>query len=240
MISPDLARIGVPAEGPTAATLHVDVIADWVCPWSFLGKRRLDEALASVHGPVQVTWHPFQLNPGMPPEGKDFETYLRDKFGDPVKLAPSLRQLTEQGEKEGINFRFDRIARVPNTIDAHRLMHLAEAEGIDTNDLADRLFRAFFEDGKDISNAAVLTTIGVETGLDASDIRATFDNDDTRRIVLAQEAQMRQNGVESLPGFLINKRLFVVGPQPTEAFVSIFDRAMFGEESDLVVSSTIH
>lgn len=225
---------------PLQAALQVDVIADLVCPWCYLGKRRLDDALLAVHGPSNVRWYPFQLNPAMPAAGMGFEEYLVSKFGDPEELRPALEQLTTEGKMEGINFRFDKLSRVPSTLNAHRLMKLAETERANTSDLAEEFLKGFFESGLDIGDRDVLSELATRHGLETSDINKTLDDDLSRRAVLAQEAQVRHGGITGVPDFLVNKRLFVVGAQSTEALVSAFDRAIFGEFSDNPVAATIH
>jgi predicted DsbA family dithiol-disulfide isomerase len=222
------------------ATLTVDVIADLVCPWSYLGKRRLDEALTRVLGPVLVSWYPFQLNPDMPTGGMDFDEYLRTKFGEREMVEPGLQRLEAIGRDAGIDFRFDRIRRVPNTLDAHRLMKLAEERGADATRLAESILRAFFTEGQDVSDRDVLAALGARAGLTVADINRGLEDDLSRQIVLSQEAQVRTGGVSGVPDFLINKRLFVMGAQSTETLVGVFDRAMFGAESDLDVSPTVH
>jgi len=240
MISPGLSNISGHDDRSSPAELQVDVIADLICPWCYLGKRRLDDALAAVHGPSSVSWFPFQLNPAMPESGVAFDDYLRTKFGDPEKLQPAIEELTRLGKSAGIRFRFDRIDNVPNTLNAHRLMSLAETNGASSSRLAEQLLRSFFEEGQDISNPDVLAEVGAREGLSSSAVLAALEDDVSRRSVLAQEAQVRQSGVTGVPDFLVNKRLFVVGAQSTDNLVSVFDRAMFGEESDLITSPTVH
>lgn len=223
----------------TPASLRIDVIADFVCPWSYIGKQRLDEALASVFGPVQVSWHPFQLNPDMPEDGMAFEEYLRSKFGDPEALEPALEQLTRLGAAQGLELRFDRIQRVPSTRAAHRLMKLAESEGRQS-ELAAQLYRAFFTGGEDIGRRDVLLEIARRAGLPGEAAVRQLDDETADRIVLAEEAEARKAGVTGVPDFMINKRLFVVGAQSTATLLDAFDRAMFGEDSDLPVSGTVH
>lgn len=226
-------------ETQAPAALRVDVIADFVCPWCYIGKHRLDEALASVLGPVQVAWHPFQLNPDMPDDGMLLEDYLRDKFGEPEALQPALDQLTRLGAAEGLELAFDRIVRVPNTRAAHRLMKLAEIEGRQS-ELADGLFRAFFGEGRDIGRHDVLVELAREAGLTPETAAQYLDDERIDRIVLAEEAQARKAGVTGVPDYMINKRLFVIGAQSEATLLGAFDRAMFGEDSDLTVSDTLH
>lgn len=240
MIGSGIARISTNAPPRSLATLQVDVIADLACPWSFLGKKRLDEALAAVHGPSTVTWYPFQINPGIPDNGMPFDEYVAKKFGDPAMLQPAMEQLQAAGAEQGIEFRFDRITHVPNTLNAHRLMNLAEQQSADTSLLAESILTSFFAQGLDISDPDVLAELGDEVGLGTTDVLTTLEDERSKSIVLSQEAQVRQSGVTGVPDFLINKRLFVVGPHHTDSLVSVFDRAMFGEESDLPVSAIVH
>ncbi len=240
MISPGLTTLLDRENAGSPATLQVDVIADLICPWCYLGKRRLDDALSAVHGPSLVSWYPFQINPAMPSSGMSLDEYLDKRFGSAEKLQPAMDELTQMGKAEGITFNFDKLKRIPNTLDAHRLMKLAETEELSTSDLAENILRGFFERGLDIADRDVLIDIGGDSGLSPTVIGEMLDNDLSRRVVLSQEAQVRQSGVTGVPDFLINKRLFAVGAQSTESLVNIFDRAMFGEESDLPVSPIVH
>ncbi len=240
MISPGLTTLLDSETAGSPATLQVDVIADLICPWCYLGKRRLDDALSAVHGPSLVSWYPFQINPAMPSAGMALDEYLDKRFGSAEKLQPAMDELALIGKAEGINFDFDKLKRIPNTLDAHRLMKLAETEELSTSDLAEKLLRGFFEGGLDIADRDVLIDIGGGSGLSPTEINEMLDDDLSRRLVLSQEAHVRQSGVTGVPDFLINKRLFAVGAQSTESLVNIFDRAMFGEESDLPVSPIIH
>lgn len=239
-MSQNLSKIVGSNGKPLQASLQVDVIADLVCPWCYLGKRRLDDALLAVHGPSTVSWHPFQLNPAMPAAGMEIKDYLASKFGDPEDLKLALERLTEVGKSEGVNFRFDKLSRVPNTMNAHRIMKLAETERANTSDLAEEILKGFFESGLDIGDRDVLSELAIRHGLEIADINKTLDDDLSRRVVMSQEAQVRRGGITGVPDFLVNRRLFVVGAQSTEALVNAFDRAMFGDADDNLVSATIH
>jgi len=240
MIGPGPAKISPDALRQSPATLQVDVIADLACPWCYLGKQRLDEALSAVHGPSVVTWFPFQVNPSLPEKGMRFEDYLTSRFGDPETLQPAIDELTTIGRGAGIDFRFDRIAKVPNTLNAHRLMQAASEKGRDSSTLAALILRSFFTEGLDISDPDVLVGIGAACGLDRVDVLKALEEERMRTVVLAQESQVRASGVSGVPDFLVNKRLLVMGAQQTKHLVSVFDRAMFGKESDLPVSATVH
>ncbi len=240
MIDPGITNIAQSDDSLPVAALRVDIIADLICPWSYLGKRRLDDALLAVRGPSVVNWIPFQLNPDMPAEGMAFDDYLLSKFGHRDTIQPGLDYLTEAGRADGLHFRFDRIERVPQTLDAHKLMTLADQEGIDTLALAERIFKGFFEEGLNISDREVLLMFGEQNGLSADAIEKALDDDLIRQRVLGLEAQVRKGGVTGVPDFLINRRLFIMGAQKTEILVDVFDRAMFGEESDQPVSPTLN
>lgn len=240
MIDPSIVNMSQINASADVATLQVDVIADLVCPWCYLGKRRLDDALSAVHGPSVVTWFPFQLNPEMPENGVPFDEYLARKFGDPETVQPGLDFLTQAGKAEGIHFRFDRIRKVPGTLDAHQIMNLADRTSADTSLLAEKLLKGFFEDGFDIADRDVLTAMGTECGLSAGEINKTLDEDLTRQRVISLESQVRKGGVTGVPDFLVNRRLLVMGAQKPEVLVDVFDRAMFGDESDQPVSATIN
>jgi predicted DsbA family dithiol-disulfide isomerase len=224
---------------PTAM-LHIEVIADFVCPFCFLGKRRLDEALGAVQGPSETCWYPFQLNPDIPPEGLPFETYLTQRFGGRDNIEPILEHLVAEGRAEGINFEFDRIRHVPNTLPAHQVMQAAESLGLNQVRLADGLMSAFFEEGRNIGERNVLIDIAHQVGMPARDTRRALGSDQARQVVVTREAQVRGSGLNAAPGFLINRRLLVVGAQPTDNLVNAFDRAMFGEGTDSLVSPALH
>jgi len=240
MIDPGITNIAQSDDSLPVAALRVDIIADLICPWCYLGKRRLDDALLAVRGPSVVNWVPFQLNPDMPAEGMAFDDYLLFKFGHRDTIQPGLDYLNEAGRAEGIHFRFDRIERVPRTLEAHQLMALADQEGADASALADRILKGFFEEGLNISDRDVLLDFGEKHGLSADAIKKALDDDLLRQRVLGLEAQVRKGGVTGVPDYLINRRLFIMGAQKTEVLVDVFDRAMFGEESDQPVSPTIN
>ena len=232
----------VPANDRVAptATLQVETIADFVCPFCFLGKRRLDAALGAVAGPAEVSWYPFQLNPDIPPGGLPFEVYLMQRFGGRSNIEPVLEQLVAEGEADGIRFDFNRIQHVPNTLPAHQVMHAAESLGLDQVGLGEGLMSAFFEEGRNIGERNVLIDIAHGVGMSARDTRKALGSDQARQAVMAQEAQVRASGLNAAPGFLMNRRLLVVGAQPIDNLVNAFDRAMFGEGTDALVSPALH
>jgi len=222
------------------ASLHVEVIADFTCPFCFLGKRRLDSALQAVVGPREVSWYPWQLNPEMAKEGMTFDAYLASRFGSVAAITPVLEGLQLEGAELGIDFRFDKIKRVPNTLRAHQLMYLAELQGIDRSVLADDLMAGFFSRGEDLGARKTLLEIGVRHGLDAAAIDRTIDDSQATQVVQTREGQARASGIAGVPGFLLNRRLLIVGAQDTDNIINAFDRAMFGEGADQLVSPALN
>lgn len=222
------------------AALHVEVIADLACPFCYLGKRRLDAALEAVQGPSDVLWYPWQINPELPADGLPFEDYLVSRFGGAEAIQPVLDGLVEEGRAEGIDFRFERIERMPNTLNAQRTMYLADIEGRDQTALAEDLMSTFFTDGRDIGDAAVLIDVASHHGLAADQVRNALTDDTAKQTVLTREAQVRSSGLAGVPGFLLNRRLFVVGAQDADNLVNAFDRAMFGEGTDQLLSPAVH
>ncbi len=222
------------------AALYVEVIADFVCPFCFIGKRRLDEALKAVQGPSDVSWYPFQLNPEMPPEGVPFDVYIKNRFGTPANVDPVLEHLVEEGEGAGIRLNFDKIRHVPNTLPIHQLMQAAEMLGVNQSALAEDLMSAFFEEGRNIGELGVLIDIAGPHGISAKETGKAVGSDRLHQTVMSREAQVRSSGLAGAPGFLINRRLLVVGAQSTDNIVNAFDRAMFGEGSDALVSPALN
>ena len=224
---------------PTAA-LHVEVIADFVCPFSYLGKRRFDDAMRAVQGPSDVSWYPYQLNPDMPQDGMSLEDYLTQRFGSPAGIQPVLDSLIAEGRQASIDFRFKQLTHVPNTLAAHQVMYRAETEGKDQSALAEEFMSAFFVRGENIGETDVLVELAGRHGLDATDVVRVIEDDAARQVVLTREAQVRASGIAGVPGFLLNRRLLLVGAQTTDNMVNAFDRAMFGEGDEEIISPALH
>ncbi len=222
------------------ALLHVEVIADLVCPFCFIGKHRFDEALKAVQGPSDVSWYPYQLNPEIPTEGQPFDVYLTRRFGNPANVEPVLKHLTAEGKAAGIDFRFDKIRHVPNTLPVHQVMHLAETLGANQSALAEDLMTAFFEEGRNIGDRGELIDIAFTHGISAAEVNKAIDSDQIKQLVLTREGQVRSSGLAGVPGFLVNRRLLVVGAQNADNIVNAFDRAMFGEGMDSLGSPALH
>ena len=196
--------------------MRIDVFSDVVCPWCFIGKRRLDTALAeSGLTDVEVRWHAFQLNPDLPPGGVDRREYLESKFG--AGNIDRIHQRVEAaGREAGIEFHFDSIIRNPNTFDAHRLLYLAADQGHQTA-LKEALLSAYFLEGCDLGDHATLASIGIAAGVQG-DLRAALAGDVGADAVRADLAAGTRLGITGVPFFIFDGRYAFPGAQPMEVF----------------------
>lgn len=213
--------------------LTIDVFADPVCPWCWIGKRRLDAAL-SARPDIEATirWQPFQLDPAVPPEGADRAAYLEAKFGDMERVRATQEQLSAIGRDEGVAFVFSDIERFPNTIDAHRAIRFAAEEGrIAQGALAEQLFEAYFTLGEDISDHAVIERAAEDAGLDSETLIARLETDEGAEEVREEAERARAIGIEGVPCFIFAEKLVVMGAHPPEVLLEAIDRAL-GDEDD--------
>lgn len=201
--------------------LAIDVVVDVVCPWCFLGKRRLDAARAEVPEiDLAIRYRPFQLDASLPAQGVERDAYMLAKFGDRRRIDDAHRRLTDLGGDVGIAFAFDRITRAPNTLDAHRLIRWAGAAG-HGEAAADRLFQLYFEEGEDIGDRAVLAAAAEEIGLDGAEIRDRLDAGTDADSVKAEIAEAARVGVTGVPFTILAGKYAVSGAQPVEGFVTV-------------------
>lgn len=204
--------------------LRLDIVSDIVCPWCWLGLRRLEAARALVPDiAIAVTWRPFQLDPSVPREGLDYRAYMRAKFSGEGegRFAAMRAQLEAAAPASGIRFRFDAIARRPNTADAHRVVRWAQGQGRGTQ-AKEALFRAFFDEGRDIGNQAVLADIASAVGLDRALVAALLAEDRDMAELAAEEEFFRRLGVRAVPTFISEGRLALSGayePEPLAEFL---------------------
>ena len=208
--------------------LTVDVISDVICPWCYIGKRRLEKAIAAHGEPVKVRWLPFQLNPTMPKEGICRKEYRIKKFGSWEKSQTLDAKVLVVGETEGIHFDFDKIERTPNTVDAHRLIWLAEQQDCQ-NAVVEALFVAYFTDGRDISNQQTLLDLVVDAGLDRPRAVALLDSDEGMDAIKEGEGLSQRHGVNGVPFFIINDKITLSGAQQPDTFVEAFRQAVGGK-----------
>ena len=204
----------------TSPTLTIDVVSDVMCPWCYIGKRRLEAALADVHDEidVEVRWRPYQLDPTLPKEGKDRKQYLEDKFGGAAGAEQAYAAVRAAGAEEGIPFQFDRIEVSANTLDAHRVIRWASSLGLPAqHQVVDLLFKAYFEEGKNLGDDAVLIEVAEKAGLEPPVVERLLSGDADRDTVSAEIDQARQMGVTGVPCFIIDMQYAVVGAQSSEA-----------------------
>jgi predicted DsbA family dithiol-disulfide isomerase len=195
--------------------LQIEVASDVVCPWCYIGKKRLEKALSLVDGELrpEIRWLPFQLNPGMPKEGMPRAEYRKAKFGSAERSRELDARVIAEGRSEGIDFAFDRIERTPNTSAAHQLIALAENQG----PVVDALFRAYFEEAKDIGDPKVLAEIAAQCGVKGWPGEA--------RDVSALEEDVRGMGISAVPTFIFERKSGVAGAYPAETLAQVMREA---------------
>jgi predicted DsbA family dithiol-disulfide isomerase len=213
--------------GDAAPSTTIDIVSDVVCPWCYIGKRRLEAALAARAGPAPaVRWLPFQLNPDIPAGGIDRRAYLKEKFGGPERAREIYERIEAAGREVGISFRFDRIDRQPNTSDAHRLIAWAQAVAPACADrLVERLFLAYFTEGVDLGVASELARLAGESGCDPGAARAWLESSAGREEVASADARMKSMGIGGVPFFIFDQRVAVSGAQSPEVLADAMAQA---------------
>ncbi len=195
--------------------LEIDVVSDVICPWCFLGKRRLDKAISLLDDiKVDVNWRPFLLDPTIPKEGIGRVEYLTNKFGA-ERLKTIHDPLIAAGKEDGVPYAFDKITRTPNTLDAHRLIRWSHPTGRQ-HDMAERLFMAYWNQGQDVGDRAVLLRIAGEAGLAEADIAQKLDDGVDVDAVTAEVAHAARMGVNGVPCFILGRKQGLMGAQPAE------------------------
>ena len=204
--------------------LSVDVISDVICPWCFIGKRRLEKAIGAHCEPVKVQWHAFQLNPTMPKEGISRREYRIRKFGSWERSMQLDANIVATGKDEGIHFNFDRMERTPNTVDGHRLIWLADKDGVQ-DAVVEALFRSYFTEGRDISNRQTLIDVVAEAGLDRGKAEAVLKGDEGMEAIKEAGEQSQRLRVDSVPFFVVNGKITLSGAQQPDTFLEAFMQA---------------
>jgi len=206
--------------------ITVKVVSDVICPWCYIGKRRLEAALRELppNKKVSVSWHPFQLNPDMPSTGMNRMEYCTRKFGSWERCEEMFVQISSVGKTVGINFRFDRQQAVPNTFLAHRVIWLAGQEGVQ-DAVAEALFRAYFCEGVDLSNHSQLLNVCGAAGLMRRKLEALLNSDEGTLQVQAEEHEIKTLGISAVPLFIIDDCVAVSGAQPPHALLDAFEQA---------------
>jgi predicted DsbA family dithiol-disulfide isomerase len=204
--------------------MRIDIFSDTVCPWCYLGKRRFDLAIATrPQYEPRIAWRPFELNPDVPIEGVDRETFMKARVPDPERLAEAQADLTRLGESSGIQFRFDLISRVPNTRRSHLLIAHAARRGLQ-GPVKDRIMRAYFEEGCDIGDLEELVRLAVEAGLAAAEARNVLVLRSGQDGVIAAERHASVLGITGVPTYIFDGQYTISGAQDVGTFARVLDQ----------------
>jgi predicted DsbA family dithiol-disulfide isomerase len=212
--------------------VKLDILSDPICPWCYIGKANLDRALEQrPDHPFVIEWHPFQLNPDMPSQGMDRRAYLEAKFGGKDGAVRAYAPVLEHAQAAGLEIDFEAMQRTPNTLNAHRLIHWAGIEGRQTA-IVSSLFRAYFNDGRDIGDADTLADIADSCGMDASVVLRLLATDEDAQMIRDKDASAREMGVNSVPTFIVASQHAVPGAQPTELWLKVMDEIVEQRSED--------
>jgi len=200
----------------TLKPLRLDIVSDVVCPWCYIGKRRIENALALVEDiPVEVHWRPFFLNPWVPREGIGRDEYLTAKFGSVEAYKGIAGRVTAAASEEGLSYRPELVKRQPNTIDCHRLIHWAEEKG-KAGEMKQRLMELYFRDGGDLTDIDVLVKAAADCGMDAEETRRRLASDEDVALISARAKEASDKGISGVPTFVFAQKYAVSGAQAPE------------------------
>lgn len=206
--------------------MKLDIISDPICPWCYIGKAQLDRALAQrPDHPFEIEWHPFQLNPTMPAEGMERRAYLEGKFGGKEAAFNAYKPVVEHAKAAGVVIEFDKIKVTPNTLDAHRLIHWAGIEGRQTA-VVSALFKAYFQEARDIGAHEVLADVADSMGMDAALVLKLLASDSDRADIQQRDSHSREMGVSSVPTFIVANQHAVPGAQPADLWLKVIDELL--------------
>tara|TARA_R110002074_G_scaffold1719_3_gene10042 strand:+ start:511 stop:1164 length:654 start_codon:yes stop_codon:yes gene_type:complete len=201
--------------------LRIDIVSDVVCPWCIIGYRQLAQALEATGTAHEIHWHPFELNPAMPPEGQDMREHVAEKYGTtPEQSEQSRIQMTGIGAEVGFDFRFSSDMRMHNTFNLHQLLHWANEQGR-MHDLKQALFAAHFTDRRDLSDSNVLADVAAEVGLDKTEALAVLKDQRFAATVRDAENFWVQQGIQGVPAVVFNRRHLVTGAQGVDNYTRI-------------------
>ena len=210
-------------------TLDIDLVADFTCPWSWLGMAQLTRELGSLSGDVEtrLRWHPFRMAPAAAGKNpRSFHDYLAERLPAGISVPFAEKSLTEAGRELGIDFHFEKLGPLPSTSEAHRLVQLAMHEGRHAN-VAAAIFRAYFEGGADIGDVSVLARLGAEAGLGEATLQSFRDTRDGDAALAGSEERLRGFGVRTVPNLLFGGRVLVPGTVNVATYVHALDQALF-------------
>jgi predicted DsbA family dithiol-disulfide isomerase len=212
--------------------IHIEVVSDIVCPWCYIGKRRLEQALvlfAQQHPDIeapQLSWLPFQLNPDLPAQGMSRADYLQRKFGA-SDGGGVYERVSAEGKKEGLDFNFSAIARQPNTLKSHALIAAAAAAALGIqSQLKEALMQAYFMQGADMTDDAQLLRIAVQSGMPQAEAERVLRDPAGLQAIAELDADIRQQGINGVPFFILNRRIGISGAQPPQALLAAMEQAL--------------
>lgn len=211
--------------------MQIDVISDTVCPWCFIGKRRLARALeARPETEFDILWRPYQLDANVPKQGVDRKAYMTAKFGNDPRRDAMLEALKAEGAREGISFAFDKIERRPNTLDSHRLIRWSAGLGMQDR-VVERLFAAYFLEGRDIGDPAVLEFLAADVGMDSIEIAELLAGDTDLANVEREAKLAGEMGITGVPTFIFGGKFALSGAREPDVLVQVIDKALEAEEA---------
>jgi len=207
--------------------VNIDIVSDVMCPWCYIGKRRLEQAIGKLKDiEVDIRWRPYQLDPTLPAQGKDRREYLEQKFGGPERAAQIYQQIETAGKAENLSFNFGAIEISPNTLDAHRIIRWAASEEGDVQDrLVERLFEMFFTQGTDIGKHEALIRAAQEVGMKLEIVSDLLATDKDKREVSEEIAVAQRMGVQGVPCFIINNKYALMGAQEADQLAAAITQA---------------
>jgi predicted DsbA family dithiol-disulfide isomerase len=203
--------------------IKIDVVSDVVCPWCYIGKRRLEKAMQQLSSEYtfEVEYHPFELNPDMPAQGVNQKAYLTDKFGSEDRYDQITNHTTQVAATEGLTFNFDKQNTSPNTRKAHAIVQLAKLKGKDLAVIED-LFKAYFTDGVDLTDDKNLIALAVQAGIEREDLELLLADKNSLIRIAALEKEMSKLGISGVPFYIINSKYGISGAQSSETFMQVF------------------
>jgi len=217
--------------------MQIDVISDTICPWCYIGKKRLDAALAQrPELDIDVVFRPYQLNPDTPREGLDRKDHVSKKFGNKEQARQVFDNIAETGKQDGIDFDFTRQSRLPNTLDSHRLNHWAHTAGVQ-DAVVEKLFERYFLEGDDIGDPKILLEVATEAGMEPEVVDRLLQGDADEAKILEEEAVGRNMGVTGVPCFIIDKKYALVGAQDTDMLLRAIDQAVMDAQNEMAANN---
>jgi predicted DsbA family dithiol-disulfide isomerase len=204
--------------------MQIDIVSDTVCPWCFIGKRKLEQALAMrPEIPFAISWRAYRLDPTIPREGVERRAYMKAKFGDSERASAVTGAIRDAGASVGIAFAFDRIEKRPETTDSHRLIRWAASAG-KQNDIVGRLFQAYFEDGRDIGDPVTLVAVAREAGMDGDLVADLLAGDADRELIEQEDELAHRMGISGVPSFIFANKYLISGAHDADKLVRVIDK----------------